>query len=186
MLKFFFILTSLFLFSSCHQIGKKRCCKHNHSYFKKIKDCCGNKKATAFSYIQSMKDQKIKGEVILKRVTKRQIQITAKINGLKANQKFGFHIHEFGNCKKDGLMAGSHFNPFNQKHGDPKKETNHLGDLGNLISNNKGQANDSVTIKGNLKNLFGRSMIIHASPDDLISQPTGNSGPRIACGVIVR
>jgi Cu-Zn family superoxide dismutase len=97
----------------------------------------------------------------------------------------GFHIHEFGTCEvgdtKDPFQkAGGHWNPYNQPHG------NHAGDLPVLFSNNGMARMSFFTNKFKPDNLIGKSVIIHQSPDDYRTQPAGDAGKRLACGVIVR
>ncbi|MBM7622574.1 superoxide dismutase family protein [Sporohalobacter salinus] len=95
----------------------------------------------------------------------------------------GFHIHEFGTCKVGDpdnpfQAAGEHYNPTNQPHG------NHAGDLPVLFSNN-GFARMSVfTNQFEVEEVIDRSVIIHQNPDDYRSQPAGDAGKRLACGVI--
>lgn len=97
----------------------------------------------------------------------------------------GFHIHEFGNCEVGDPLnpfqaAGGHWNPTNQPHG------NHAGDFPVLFSN-RGYANMAFfTDRFKPEDVVGKSVIIHESPDDYRSQPAGNSGRRLACGVIRR
>ncbi|GAA0180508.1 superoxide dismutase family protein [Clostridium sediminicola] len=96
---------------------------------------------------------------------------------------FGFHIHEFGNCKvgksdKPFMDAGGHWNPTNQPHG------NHAGDLPVLFSNNGISMMEFFTNKFKASDVIGKSIIIHENPDDYRSQPSGNAGRRLACGVI--
>jgi len=96
---------------------------------------------------------------------------------------FGFHIHEYGICEITDPMdpfssAGGHYNPTDQPHG------NHAGDLPVLFSND-GYARMSVfTSKFKPRDIIGRSIIIHQNPDDYRSQPAGNAGKRIGCGLI--
>jgi Cu-Zn family superoxide dismutase len=95
----------------------------------------------------------------------------------------GFHIHEFGNCQVGDInnpftAAGEHWNPTNQPHG------NHAGDFPVLFSNNGFAAMCFFTNKFKVKDIIGKSIIIHQSPDDYRSQPAGNAGKRLACGVI--
>lgn len=107
----------------------------------------------------------------------------------------GFHIHEKGTCEEpDFESAGGHFNPTNAKHGFDHPEGPHAGDLPNLVIDGEGGAQATflakmVTLeKGKENSLLregGTSLIIHANPDDYISQPAGNAGDRIACGVIL-
>lgn len=116
------------------------------------------------------------------------VRITANIQGLTPG-KHGFHIHKYGDCGgHNGTCAGDHFNPTNALHGAPTDKHVHAGDLGNLIANEHGNAqydemNYNIQLYGP-HSILGRSVIVHADPDDLQSQPTGNSGNRIGCGVI--
>ena len=202
------VLSSFFLFS-CQHI-KKSCagakkarhyCKSgnkSHCQYKAmagvamIKDVNGNKIKGTVSFSASKKEGEISTDTKLKSKKAKhcskskdwEVQVKAKITGLEPNKKFGFHVHEFGTCENKALMAGGHLNPWGSKHGASKGKERHLGDLGNLVSNDKGIATYSETIKGSLKMFMGRSVIIHAKADDLKSQPSGKSGQRIACGII--
>jgi Cu-Zn family superoxide dismutase len=114
--------------------------------------------------------------------------IIADVKGLSPG-KHGFHIHEYGDCSQpDGKSAGGHFNPTSKNHGGPNSEDRHVGDLGNLIAKDDGTAyyewTDKLLSFSGPKSILGRAIIVHADEDDLISQPTGNAGARIACGVI--
>ncbi len=96
----------------------------------------------------------------------------------------GFHIHQFGNCMVGNpddpfQSAGSHWNPDNQPHG------NHAGDFPVLFSNNGYAWMCFFTNRFIPRDIIGRSVVIHENPDDYSSQPAGNAGRRIACGVIV-
>lgn len=108
-------------------------------------------------------------------------------SGLGPNQTHGFHIHENGVCDSpDFKTAGDHFNPGNHSHGGPAAPIKHLGDLGNIVSNAQGVAEKEI-LMNNLKDvnlIKDRAVIIHAKPDDLVSQPSGDAGDRIACGII--
>jgi Cu-Zn family superoxide dismutase len=116
------------------------------------------------------------------------IKVVADIDGLTPG-KHGFHVHEHGDCSgKDGMKAGGHFNPTNSKHGGPDSPERHVGDLGNLEADEDGHAHyeriDKLISFEGRNSILGRSIIIHADPDDYVTQPTGNSGARIACGKI--
>lgn len=116
------------------------------------------------------------------------IKIVANLEGLTPG-KHGFHIHEYGDCSRlDGKSAGGHFNPDGKKHGAPNSEERHVGDLGNLLANEKGKAYyeiiDSYISFSGPHSIIGRAIIVHAGEDDLTSQPTGAAGARVACGVI--
>jgi len=116
------------------------------------------------------------------------IKVTADIMGLSPG-KHGFHIHEFGDCTApDGTSAGGHFNPENQPHAGPDQAKRHVGDLGNIEADNSGNAHyarsDTQLKFDGRDSIIGRGVIVHAGEDDLASQPSGNAGPRVACGVI--
>ncbi len=118
------------------------------------------------------------------------VMVEAKISGLAANGTHGFHIHEKGNCSAaDASSAGAHFNPSGGKHGGQVGAVRHGGDLGNLRADANGFANASIEVTGitlgtDANSITGRAVIVHGGPDDLKSQPAGNSGPRVACGLI--
>lgn len=116
------------------------------------------------------------------------VKITATVNNLSPGAH-GFHIHEFGDCSSpDGMSAGGHFNPTKKPHGAPDALERHAGDLGNLVADEHGTAKyervDTVIELDGVDTIVGRSIIVHANPDDLHTQPTGNAGGRLACGVI--
>ncbi|MDQ7039468.1 MAG: superoxide dismutase family protein [Rhodothermus sp.] len=116
------------------------------------------------------------------------IQIEATVSGLTPGLH-GFHIHEWGDCSApDATSAGGHFNPTNQPHGAPDSATRHVGDLGNLEADEDGMARysrvDTVVALSGPRSIIGRAVVVHAAEDDLTSQPTGNAGGRLACGVI--
>jgi Cu-Zn family superoxide dismutase len=117
------------------------------------------------------------------------VKVVADIEGLGPNQKHAFHIHQYGDCTSpDATSAGSHYNPEGHQHGLPTTENRHAGDLGNVQSDAEGKAHyeltvDNISIAGSKNPIIGRSVIVHAKVDDA-SQPTGNAGGRIACGVI--
>jgi len=118
------------------------------------------------------------------------LRITGEVTGLTANAKQGFHIHEFGDCSAaDGASAGGHFAPEAHPHGAPDPATHHAGDLGNVEADSSGRAAVDVKLPGLTlvsgdRAVVGRGLIVHAQADDLTTQPTGNAGGRIACGVI--
>ena len=117
-----------------------------------------------------------------------EVHITADVYGLKPGLH-GMHIHEFGDCSApDGLSAGGHFNPANHPHGGPG-EASHPGDLGNIEADANGTARLSldvpqITVDTESLGIVGRAVIVHELADDLQSEPSGNSGARLACGVI--
>ncbi len=98
----------------------------------------------------------------------------------------GFHIHEWGDISAaDGSACGGHFNPGGHEHAGRDSHDRHMGDLGNLTADRSGYAHAEFFDEHiELGVIVGRSIIVHAGPDDFKSQPSGNSGPRIAQGVI--
>jgi superoxide dismutase, Cu-Zn family len=122
------------------------------------------------------------------------VEISGVVSGLKPNQEHGFHVHEKGDCSSaDGLSAGGHFNPESKKHGNHTHHDHgaehHAGDMPNLKADANGVASFKVTLEGlsvesGALAVKGRALIVHANPDDYVSQPVGNAGGRIACGLI--
>jgi superoxide dismutase, Cu-Zn family len=114
--------------------------------------------------------------------------IKAHVEGLTPG-KHGFHVHAVGDCSAvDGSSAGGHFNPTNQEHGGPDSKVRHEGDLGNLNANAQGVADykrkDKIVQLSGDDSIIGKSVIVHGGTDDFKTQPSGNSGARVACGVI--
>lgn len=144
-------------------------------------------KPIAIAYVQPTEGNTAQGSVAFFNEAGNQLRIVAKIKGLTPGLH-GFHVHEKGDCSDPkGMSAGPHYNPDNQPHGNYHQGSHHAGDLPNLKANQKGYAILTYRIHG--KNIadsgfLGRSIIIHADEDDYHSQPAGNSGNRIACGVI--
>lgn len=119
------------------------------------------------------------------------VRLRGEVRGLKAGAEHGFHIHEKGDCSApDATSAGGHFNPGGTPHGRHGTGVHHAGDLPSLVADAQGVAKidaliDGVTLGSGPTSIVGRSVIVHRDPDDFVTQPTGNSGPRIGCGVIV-
>ncbi len=116
------------------------------------------------------------------------MKIVADIEGLTPG-KHGIHIHENGDCSApDGSSAGGHFNPREKEHAGHESMNRHEGDLGNITADNNGKAHlditDNVMTFEGTESILGKSVIVHEKEDDLKSQPSGNSGSRIACGII--
>ena len=117
------------------------------------------------------------------------VKVVADLEGLTPGQKHAFHIHQYGDCSApDGMSAGGHYNPEGHQHGLPDSENRHAGDLGNVQADDQGKAHYEITvpnvsIMGTKNPIIGRGVIVHAKVDDG-SQPVGNAGGRIACGVI--
>ena len=152
-------------------------CAHRRHYKKHKKE--------SLAVIKPLNKSQVRGWVhFQKSKKKKQVLVKAEITGLKPNKEYGFHIHQYGDCRENGKNAGAHWNPKGHAHGSPDSPKRHWGDLGNLKANAKGKAVYENTVKMCLYKTGGRSLIIHANKDDLKSQPSGNAGPYIACGVV--
>ncbi len=141
----------------------------------------------AVCVLSPTKGSKVKGVVTFTR-SDSGIVVTADVEGLTPG-KHGFHVHQFGDCTSpDGSSAGDHFNPDNTSHGAPHNGQRHVGDLGNLEAGPDGKAHyqraDSLVSLNGKHSVIGRALVVHAGEDDLKSQPSGNSGARVAYGVI--
>src|SRR5436190_8459982 len=117
------------------------------------------------------------------------VQVQAEITGLTPG-KHGFHVHEFGDCSAADLSsAGAHFNPTNKPHAGPDDMQRHVGDMGNIEADASGAAkldyvDHNISLVREQSSVIGRSVVVHTKADDLKTQPAGDSGARIACGVI--
>ena len=119
-----------------------------------------------------------------------RVHLAGNVSGLKPNQEHGFHIHEAGDCSSgDGMSAKGHFNPQAKPHGHPSTSERHAGDMPALKADEHGNARvdttlDIITVNPGATSVVGRGLIVHAGPDDYKTQPTGNAGARVACGII--
>ena len=119
-----------------------------------------------------------------------QTKVTASISGAPASAMLGFHIHMNAACGADGMEAGGHWNPEMVDHGKWTSSPHHLGDLGNLQTDASGAATFELTTdawsigSGAPDDIVNHAVVVHAMADDFTTQPTGNAGGRIACGVI--
>ncbi len=117
--------------------------------------------------------------------------VAGELSGLTPNTVHGFHVHENGDCSApDASSAGGHFNPGHVAHGGPETPARHLGDIPNVQSDANGNAVVNATVSGatlrdgGANDLFGKAVVVHARRDDYKTQPSGDSGDRIACGVV--
>jgi superoxide dismutase, Cu-Zn family len=119
------------------------------------------------------------------------VRVTGQLSGLSPNTEHGFHIHDKGDCSSgDGMSAAGHFNPERKPHGAHGQGEHHAGDIPSLKADAYGVAKvnfESSTISlrdDKSTNIIGHGVIVHKDADDYTTQPTGNSGARLACGVI--
>ncbi|WP_454722604.1 MULTISPECIES: superoxide dismutase family protein [Cupriavidus] len=121
-----------------------------------------------------------------------RVLVTADVSGLPPNTEHGFHVHEKGDCSSpDAMSAGGHFNPTGKPHGSMSMPDHHAGDINNLRADASGRAQASfelsgVTVAPGPTSVVGHAVVVHKDPDDYRTQPTGNSGGRVACGVIAK
>lgn len=148
--------------------------------------------AAALVHLEARSGSSANGELEL-RATERGVLIDGEIGGLTAGSEHGFHVHEFGDCSApDASSAGGHFNPHDAPHGPPAADQaqRHLGDMPNVVADANGSSRISVAVPGatlhdgGAHDLVGKSVVVHEKRDDHVSQPSGDSGGRIACGVI--
>lgn len=142
----------------------------------------------AVAELQAKSGSQVSGTVSFTQVGDK-VRIDVLASGVSPGEH-GFHIHEVGDCSApDAASAKGHFNPAAKAHGHHGTAERHAGDLPNLVADAAGKVKYSAETGpqalGGEGGIVGRSVIIHADPDDYKSQPAGNSGKRIACGVIV-
>jgi Cu-Zn family superoxide dismutase len=133
------------------------------------------------------------GEATLEQ-TPHGVLITVDLSGVAAGMH-AFHIHEVGKCEPPFKTAGGHFNPTMKKHGIKNPEGDHAGDMPNIDVPENGRLkfqvlDDQVTLKAGEKNSLldadGSALVVHAKADDMASDPAGNAGDRVICGVITK
>lgn len=128
------------------------------------------------------------GTVTFAELADGSVDVTVNLTGVPAGTH-GFHVHDKGDCGDNGNAAGGHFNPMGHSHGAPAATDKHAGDFGNVTADAQGMVSTrfntrSVTVSTGTMSAVGHAVILHANPDDLATQPTGNAGGRIACGVV--
>jgi Cu-Zn family superoxide dismutase len=121
-----------------------------------------------------------------------QVRAHVELAGLAPNSEHGFHIHDKGDCSAaDASSAGGHYNPASASHGRAGIPPHHAGDLPSLTADAAGNVHadvvvDGVTLAPGPTSIVGRSLVVHRDRDDFATQPAGNAGPRVACGVIAQ
>jgi Cu-Zn family superoxide dismutase len=169
----FFAIVGLFLLGSAHSV-----------FGQSMSD---QQTVKAVAVLQPTAGNKVAGIVTFTKVPD-GIKVVADIEGLTPGPH-GFHVHQYGDCTAANAdSAGGHFNPEGMPHGGLMAEKRHVGDLGNITADKDGKVHieltDNLLSFEGRDSIIGRGLIVHAMADDLVSQPAGNSGPRVACGVI--
>ena len=144
--------------------------------------------ATAAAELKAASGSKVSGKVTFTEKDGK-VEIVAELKDL-APGEHAWHVHEVGDCSApDAKSAGDHFNPSKHPHGAPDAPQHHEGDLGNLTAEADGSARktltvDFLTVAPGDKSVVGRALIVHEKADDMKTQPSGNAGARVACGVV--
>ena len=119
-----------------------------------------------------------------------KVRVVADVSGLNPGQEHGFHIHEAGDCSSgDGMSTKGHYNPLNKSHAHYSTPERHAGDMPAIKADSNGNGHidtmlDVITVNPGPTSVVGRGLIVHAGSDDYKTQPTGNAGARVACGII--
>ena len=129
------------------------------------------------------------GLVTFTQVGTNRVLVKAVISGLKPHSEHGFHVHAVPDCSDDGMKTGAHFNPDGHPHNDPSHILRHAGAMFNIKADENGvgttrQEVDTITLTPGRYSIIGMPIITHRDPDDYVSQPLGNAGPRVSCGII--
>lgn len=150
--------------------------------------CSSSRGPMAMATLSPISGQTARGTVHFQNASDGNVEVVVDLTGVPAGVH-GFHIHEKGDCGDDAKAAGGHFNPMNMVHGAPDAVSHHAGDFGNVTADANGEVHTrfmthSIVLHDGTNSAIGHALVLHGGADDLASQPAGNSGPRIACGVI--
>jgi Cu-Zn family superoxide dismutase len=142
----------------------------------------------AFTTVEARSSSTVKGQATFTQ-TGNRVRVIVEVSGATPGDH-GLHVHENGDCSSpDANSAGGHFNPSKAEHGTPEKMSHHAGDFGNLTVGADGTGKmelltDQISVTPSATSVVGRALVLHEKPDDSVTQPSGNSGSRIGCGVI--
>jgi Cu-Zn family superoxide dismutase len=150
-----------------------------------------NEERTAKATMEPASGSNVSGEVTFTERENGTVRIEVQVENLPPGEH-AVHLHEHGDCSAaDASSAGGHWNPTMKPHGKRGQGTAfHKGDIDNMKVGDDGKGKLTMTIEGwsiggpDSTNIVGKSVIIHEKPDDFTSQPSGNAGGRISCGVI--
>lgn len=154
--------------------------------------CKKEKFSYAEAVISGTKEQVVNGKLTFREMEGKKVKMELELTvPTRANQSVAVHLHEHGDCGDGGNNAHGHWNPTGWAHGKWGEGQFHAGDIGNISLDATGKGKlvlttDLWSIGGSeMTNIIGRGVIVHGGVDDYTSQPAGNSGPRIGCGVVV-
>ena len=147
--------------------------------------------ASARATLAAVGESGVSGELVFD-IADGGVRVTGTLAGLQPGATHALHVHEFGDCSApDATSAGGHFNPGQQPHGDRAAGgAHHAGDIPNQTAGDNGEAAVDQALagleiaSGGANDIVGKGVIVHAQADDYTTQPTGDAGGRIACGVI--
>ena len=151
--------------------------------------CAHTKQPMAMAMLHPAGSQTARGMVHFQDAGDQGVEVKVDLVGVSPGQH-GFHVHEKGDCGNNGANAGGHFNPLSMPHGAPDAVSHHAGDFGNVTADAKGEVHTtfmthSISLQpAQSTYVVGHAVVLHGGADDLTSQPAGNAGPRIACGVV--
>jgi Cu-Zn family superoxide dismutase len=150
--------------------------------------CASSKPAPmAMAMLSPTTNQTATGMVHFTQNNDGSVDVKVDLTGVPAGVH-GFHVHEGNSCADDAKAAGGHFNPNQMQHAAPDAQSHHAGDFGNDTADANGEVHTSfttrsITVTAGASSVVGHAVVLHANADDLTSQPAGNAGARIACGV---
>ena len=150
--------------------------------------CASTMRPTASATLMPTSGSTAQGTVRFVQLADGAVEVSVDLTGVPPGVH-GFHVHDKGDCGDNGNAAGGHFNPTSTAHGAPQTDPHHAGDFGNVTADSSGAVRTtfttrSITVESGANSAVGHAVILHANPDDLVTQPTGNAGGRIACGVV--
>ena len=150
--------------------------------------CAHSARPMAMAMLSPTTGSTAQGMVHFMELADGSVEVKADLTGVPAGTH-GFHVHDKGACSDNGNAAGGHFNPYGAVHGAPDAASHHAGDFGNVTADAKGEVHTtfttrSITVTEGANSVSGHAVILHANADDLTTQPAGNAGARIACGVV--
>lgn len=159
----------------------------------KMEDSAAHDNRAVATISGTVADTVVNGTVIFEAQDNGKVRMSLKLNvPSKANSSVAVHIHEHGNCGDMGNHAGGHWNPTGTDHGKWGEGSFHSGDIGNINLDASGNGeieleSDLWSVGGDAKtDVLNKTIVVHAGVDDYKSQPAGDSGPRIGCGIITR